>query len=171
MYVNRTQAARSAEPFLNQKTYGPQYGSRQVFDDILKQIQTSYVHNIETVTSEDDRYPMGFEYSSIQGISELVEKSIILQGSTSSLEELMSQFQKLIQWTHIQKEKQQQQQTLRQEPVWSSQNIARLLNMTSWQRPQLEGFLYAEINGYLQSMSFNNHSIEELPEGKLQIHM
>lgn len=165
--LNRTRSARGAKPFLNQQAYGAQYGGKQVFEHLLKQMQTSVLHNFETITSEDDRYPKNVEYSMIPIFGGIYTKDM-LQASTSSLEELINQFEKLTKWSHIQKQK-QQQQTVRQEPVWSSHNIARLLNMTSWERPQLEGFLYAEINGYLQSLSFSNHSIEQVPEGKIQM--
>ncbi|CAH1153579.1 unnamed protein product [Phaedon cochleariae] len=163
-YQSLRDAAQAAKPLLTRKVFGIHEGANYLRSYVNEELEISFKQTAQHIGSEDGSYLKGFRYSLRSGLSGLKRRLVNVQAYISSVDELIHVFAKQ---TERYQEKEQQQKMHadeQQQHPWSSQYIAHLLNMKATEREQLEGYLNLEFGAPYKMFSFDNMTIEQLPE-------
>ncbi|XP_028134499.2 vitellogenin [Diabrotica virgifera virgifera] len=157
--------AKGAQPLLTDKEFPAQFGGNYIRDYVIEELNTLYKTSTQIIPSKDEYVPKGFRYTMRANFNGLYQKLINMQAIVSSVDDLMAvAYQK----TQSFAEQQQQQQQRAQEQLnnpWSSQNIAKLLNLKAEEREQLEAYWYLELRGTPVGMyGFDNTTMNQLPK-------
>lgn len=131
---------------------------------MLEESQSLFQQNLQMFGGEDHAVPRGITYLLEKEFGGVYQKVINVQMMVSSIEDLVNVFQQQTEeYKRQQKEKQHEQAV---NYPWSSENIAKLLNLQNEQREQLEGGLYLQMGALQSIFSFDNQTIKNLPECK-----
>lgn len=140
---------------MTSKTYGYQYGHNYLRSYAINELK--YDKEVfQTIGSEDSLLPKYLRLVVRNGPLQCM----YVDSMVSSIEELTNVFKRQTE----QYKQDKDQDELAGSGKFSSDKIAKLLNLKSEEREQLEGNLYVSL-GYIQKLwSFDNNSIEQLPE-------
>lgn len=155
-------AARSALPLLTPENYGPQY-SRAVFKNYKNSESHSEI-SVEAnyIGSDDSIIPKGV-YISINPTNKgLRVPKIQIGGSVSSVQDLIN----LVQQQTDKNKKDSKDNEKAQQQKYSPENIAKLLGIHGEDPEQVEGLVFLNDKNGNHFLSFDNHTIEQMPESK-----
>ncbi|XP_028134500.2 vitellogenin [Diabrotica virgifera virgifera] len=157
--------AKGVQPLLTDKEFPAQFGGNYIRGYVIEELNTLYKTSTQIIPSKDEYVPKGLRYTLRARFNGLYQKLINMQAIVSSVEDLIAvAYQK----TQSFADKQQQQQEHAQEQLnnpWSSQNIAKLLNLKAEEREQLEAYWYLELLDTPVSMyGFDNTTMNQLPK-------
>ncbi|EFA11425.1 Vitellogenin-like Protein [Tribolium castaneum] len=156
------QAAHSAKPLLTSKQYGVQYSQGYLRNYITKESHSLFEQNLQMLGGEDHAVPRGMKYLLEKQFGGVYQQVINAHAMVSSIEDLVSVFQQQTEEYKRQQQEKQHEQSVNY--PWSSENIAKLLHLQNEQREQLEGSLYLQMGALQTIFSFDNHTMENLPE-------
>ncbi|XP_056645845.1 vitellogenin-like [Diorhabda sublineata] len=161
-YTFIREAAKAARALLDDKDYGLQHGANYFRSYVWDELRTLYgtAHNF--VPSGDDYIPKGMIYTLQASLNGLHRNLVNIQAIVSSVDQLLDLTYK--QTKNYREKEQLKRESSFQENPWASHNIAKLLNMKAEEREQLEGQLYMELGSPLRMLSFDNLTIEQLPQ-------
>ncbi|CAG9759824.1 unnamed protein product [Ceutorhynchus assimilis] len=155
-------SAESARPLLTRKEYGQQQSLNFLQDFVVENMNTEFKQNILQVGSPDSMLPKGLKYTLRGDINGFKHYFSNVQVMLSSVKELCNVlYRQTEQYQQRNAQRAQQQST---ESKWSSAKIAESLDIQGEEREQLEGFIYTEIDAFQKIWSFDNETIEQLPE-------
>lgn len=155
IFISRRKSAEAAEPLLTRKQYKKHQSQNMLQDFMVKNME--FKQNYLQVGSSDSHWPKGVKYSLRSNINGMKQYFGNAQAIFSSIRELTKV---LYQQTEDQQSRQQSR-----EDKWSSAKIAEALNLETTEREQLEGYIYTEMESMQRIWSFNNETIEQLPQG------
>lgn len=139
--------------------YGPQYSH-----DHKRSFGGGEKTTFQYVASEDAYLPKSFRLAYRSNYGGFSRQYFSLQPTVSSINELaralMHQFQEYLDATRQQKEKSNVADMHR----YSAENIVRILGIKVDEREQAEGNIMFKIGGYKRMFTFDNHTIDTLPE-------
>lgn len=146
--------------------FGIQYGGSYLREHLVEELKLHFRETLETVGSEDELYLRGIKYSLQYYLGGQKNELVNFQTLVSSVDELVHVYKQQTEKYSQDQKKQQENHQQHTQNQWSSQYIARMLNLQMKQREQLEGNFYLE-NGIIQSMfSFVNTTIPTLRRSK-----
>ncbi|XP_030756122.1 vitellogenin-like [Sitophilus oryzae] len=155
-------AAQSALPLLTKKLYGGDKASIDYSDSIMSEMHTELEQEFLQIGSPDSYWPKVLKLSARGRVNEMPRDYFSIGGMTSSIKELMHVvYQQTDSYKQAKKQRSQQQSG---ESKWSSANIAHYMNYQTEEREQLESYIFSEMAGISQLWSFDNQTIERLPE-------
>lgn len=159
----RRSSAQSAKHLLTKKRYGAQYSKNHLRSYVVEEMKTAYKQTTQIFGGQDDTLAKGVKYALRTRFGGIRQEVVNMQALVSSIEDLTEVFEK-----QTQRYQEKKQQKKSQAPhTWSSENIAKLLNMQTEQREQLEGNWHLEMGPLQKIFSFDNQTIERMPESKL----
>ncbi|CAH0562627.1 unnamed protein product [Brassicogethes aeneus] len=158
-YRNLRSSARAAQPHLTKKYYGLRQSQNFLRSYVLDEIKVDYKQVVQSIVGQGSFIPKSVKYSLRSSLAGLHRQLVNLQYMVSSIDELTNVLMKQTQ--HYQQAREQSQTT---EHQWSSQKIAGMLNMKMDEKDQLEGSLNIELANIHPLLSFDNRTIERLPE-------
>ncbi|GLV61232.1 hypothetical protein CBL_21061, partial [Carabus blaptoides fortunei] len=136
-HIELANSARAAAPLLDPQPYGVQYSKQYLTEYVVKEMNHAYKHHIGYLGSEDSIIPQGFLYSLRAHMGGVRRQYMHLAAMVSNVEDL---FQVLDDQTED--DESQKYSGAKQQSQWSSEKIAKLLNIDYEEREQLEGFLH-----------------------------
>ncbi|XP_060515925.1 vitellogenin-like isoform X2 [Cylas formicarius] len=153
-------AAESARPLLTSKVYGIEnYNGWK--DYVHEKMQQEYVHHVYHIGSEESYLPKSLKYQVKGRINGMNEHFVNVQAMVSSIKELKNVlFQQTEQYEQLKSQRSQQGG----QNKWSSENVARMLNLETPEKEQLEGFIYTQMGSLHKLWSIDNNTLERLPE-------
>nr|WLD26188.1 vitellogenin [Ophraella communa] len=163
-YVYIRESAKQVLHLLSQKKdYGLQYGAQYLRSYVIDELNILYKTEYNAIPSEDEYIPKGIMYTLSASLNDLHRKLVNVQAIVSSVDQLVDFTYKQTK-SYEKQQKLRQQSSEQQENPLSSQNIAKLLNLKADEREQLEGHLYLELGSPYSMFSFDNNTIEQLPQ-------
>lgn len=157
-------AAQAAKPYLTEQLFGLHYGANYLRNFFIEELEKTYKQTIQTFGSDESMVPKGIYYS-------LREQMAGIQYRIATVQFYISRVDDLLQVTREQTAKFQRQQKQQREHSqeqeqnqWSSQNIAKLLNLQPEDKEQLEGFLSIELGNYQKMFAFDNRTVQDFSE-------
>lgn len=163
-YQRLRKAAEGAKHLLTTQKYGAQFSQQHLRTYVVDEMNMNYKQTTETYGSEDSFLPKGLKYTLRTKFGGIRQNLVDVQTLVSSIEDLTNVFQ---QRTEEYKQKMEQKQAEGAEhQQWSSENIAKLLNMQYEQREQLEGYYQIKMGALQKILSIDNKTLEILPAGK-----
>ncbi|XP_030756598.1 vitellogenin-like [Sitophilus oryzae] len=161
-YHDLHKAAQSALPLLTKKLYGDEKSFIDFRDYIINDMHTEVYQDFLEIGGSESYWPKVVQLSAHGRESEMSRDYFSIGGMTSSIKEFTNV---LYQQTDSYKQaKNQRSQHQSEESKWSSANIARYMNYQTEEREQLENYIYSDIAGVSHLWSFDNQTIERLPE-------
>nr|WFV29669.1 vitellogenin [Ophraella communa] len=158
-------AAETARPLLaKDKTYGVRHGANYLRTYVVEELSKVYKETTQLFGSDDSRIPGGVIYSLRQhmgGVRERVAEIIALVSSVDDLFQVAREQTR--EYENNEKEQKQRSQEQESNP-WSSQNIAKLLQIQTEVPEQLEAFMFMELSKQYYMFGFDNNTFEQLPE-------
>lgn len=146
--------------------FGVQHGGSYLREHIVEELKLRFREALETVGAEDRLYPRGIKYTLQYNLGGLKSELVNFQTVVSSVDELMHVYKQQTEKYSQEQKKQQENHQLHTQDQWSSQYIAKILNLQMKQREQLEGNLYLE-NGIIQAMfPFANTTVPTMRKSK-----
>ncbi|XP_066255189.1 vitellogenin-like [Euwallacea similis] len=156
------EAAQSAVPLLTKKQYGADQSYLHLHDYVAKEMEVYVRHQLSEYGSQDSNIPkmLSFDFrNKMHGIRipHFRFKSVI-----SSVRELTNVLYR--QTEEFQKASDQRSQEQQNDGTYSSAAIAQLMKYEVENREQLEYIIFAEIEHMQKLWTFDNQTIERLPE-------
>ncbi|CAG9828226.1 unnamed protein product [Diabrotica balteata] len=157
--------AKGAQPLLTDKEFPAQFGANYIRDYVIEELNTLYKTSTGIIPSKDEYVPKGLRYTLRASFNGLYQKLINMQAVVSNVDDLIgAAYQKTQSFANQQQQQQRHAQEQLNNP-WSSQNIAKLLNIKPEEREQLEAYWYLELRGTPVSMyGFDNTTMNQLPK-------
>ncbi|KAL1493354.1 hypothetical protein ABEB36_011423 [Hypothenemus hampei] len=151
------QAAESARGLLTRKEYSVLRSSNLLKDFILEQSNVEFKQNLVQIGSTDDLLPKGVKYSARANVQGLKHYFLNLQAMVSNIKELVSTLE-----TQNEEYGHQMPSILRRK--LSRDVIPESLTLDIPDKEQLEGFIYGEVEGVYRFWSFDNETIQRMPQ-------
>ncbi|CAG9855083.1 unnamed protein product [Phyllotreta striolata] len=158
------QAARIAEPLLTEKIYGYGYGGNYLRTYFIEQMERSYKQTLQLFGSDDSMIPNGFRYNLRKQMGGLKSNITEMHAMVSSFDDLVQVGKEQFKRFDRQQQEQKQHSQEQEQNQWSSQNIAKLLNLETDDAKQLEGFLLFKMGNYRNMFAFDNRTVEGAAE-------
>lgn len=127
--------------------------------------QESYKQTILLFGGQDAVVSKGLLYTLRANYGGIRQRLGTLQSLVSSVEDLVTAFQQRTQ-TYQEQVNQKEQANPEQHP-WTSEYVAKILQMQIQPREQLESYLYFKMSAMQKLLSFNNQTIDELVQSNL----
>lgn len=186
-YSELAEAAQAAAPLLNPTSYSVQYSRQNLQDYVAREMDIVYKRSFAYIGSEDSILPQGIMYSLRSNMGGVKRQHInvshhVTQASISStiscrytnlhylfplqLVAMVSSVQQLFNVFEQQTEKYQPEQyrSANKQSKWASEQIAQLLNIDEDLSEELEGNVLLGMGQVKRFFSFDNQTIEQLPE-------
>ncbi|KAF7268464.1 hypothetical protein GWI33_018354 [Rhynchophorus ferrugineus] len=159
---NLRDAAQTAVPLLNDKLYGADKSHINFRDYVIPEMDSEFHHDFVEIGSPDSYWPKAMKAYARGHVNEIPQQYYDFKAMTSSIKEL---FDVLYEKTSGSKQaKKLRSQERDGDSKWSSANIAQQMNYFKEEREQLENYIYAEIAGLQSMWSYDNRSIDNLPQ-------
>ncbi|CAH0562015.1 unnamed protein product [Brassicogethes aeneus] len=158
-YKNLRSSARAAKPLLTKKNFGLRQSQNYLRSYVLDEMKVGYKQVVQTIIGQGSFIPKSVKYSLRSTLAGLHRQLVNMQYMVSSIDELTNVVMKQTEFY-----KQAKEQTQNTEQQWSSQQVAGLLKLKMDEKDQLEGSLNIELGNIQQILSFDNRTIERLPE-------
>ncbi|KAK9729148.1 Vitellinogen, open beta-sheet [Popillia japonica] len=124
-----------------------------------------YSSALETIGSDDSYYPQGLSYVFSTSLNGAENDVVLAEALVSSVDELTNVLSQQLKETHDH-EQQKKQATSGENKPYSSKSIIEKLKMHFEEREQLEGALRLSLGEAEHYFTFNNQTLDQLPEGK-----
>ncbi|KAL1493355.1 hypothetical protein ABEB36_011424 [Hypothenemus hampei] len=160
-YKELRENAQSAVPLLTRKQYGTQESYLELRDYIVKHIGFES-HQFLEVGSPDSFVPKALNFDLQQKMHGMNYEDLTVRGVVSSIRDLTN-----VLWRQTQKSRQEQEDRSKNnnsDKTWSSSNVSQWLKYQQQRREQLEAVIYGEIEYVQKLWSFDNQTVERLPE-------
>lgn len=135
---------------------------------MVKNVNMELKQNFLQLGSIDNILPKGVKYTLRGDISGWSQYLVNIQAMISSVKNLENVF--YMQTNKFNKAQEDKYENKPSAGVWSSERVAEALNMEIPSSEQLEGFIWAELQPLQSVWSFDNQSIQQLPEGKVTLY-
>ncbi|XP_050313480.1 vitellogenin [Anthonomus grandis grandis] len=155
-------AAQSARPLLTKKQYGMEQSYINLRDYVAEQMGLELHVQRTSHSSAESSFPKIMKFQLHQHNHGMKQHILSTGGMISSIRELLNVLYR--QTEVFQQEKSQRSQEQGKDNEWSSANIARLMNYERDEREQLEAIIYAQVEDVQKLWSFDNQTLEHLPE-------
>ncbi|XP_017781017.1 PREDICTED: vitellogenin-like [Nicrophorus vespilloides] len=163
-YAQLKENSEAAQPLLTKENFGIQYSRNFLRSFVNREMNLFYKQNIQIYGNEESSLPNGIKSMLRSELNGFNTEIFDIEAMVSSIDELTNV---LKQQTEIhQHEQKQQKQNYKQaqQNQWSSEHIARLLNIQTEEREQLEGNFLFEFGVIANRfMAFDNRTVELLP--------
>ncbi|KAJ8985867.1 hypothetical protein NQ317_006241, partial [Molorchus minor] len=164
-YHNLRSNAEAARPLLTKTKYGLEHGGSLLRNYVNDELNVDFKEAFQSIGHDDDMYPISLKYSLRANVGGAKGKLFGVQALLSSIHELIHVGKLQTDSYQKQMEKQWQNADKQEKQMYTSQNIAKLLNLKADEREQLEGFLNIELDEHVQHMlSLDNRTLEQIPE-------
>lgn len=171
--------AKAAAKFLPQSSIAAaaSAGSRSNLRDFVdRELQQEYAQQLSFLGSQDSDYPHGIFLAARRSFGGL-NRASFANAMVSSIDVLADQLADQFDDSKLQRQPQvprnaanknerskNQKQQQQNENLWSTQKIAQLLNIETEEAAQLEAQIFSNIMGSPRFFTFDNQSIQDLPE-------
>lgn len=151
---------------MTKKNYGVQYGGKYLRHHLVEELKIHFKDSFETIGSEDELYPRGILYSLQYNFGGMKTEMFDFKAIVSSIDELIHVFKQQTEENASESEEQKQNYEEQSLHKFSSQYIAKMLNLKLEEREPLEGSLFFEF-GLLQTMlPFDNTTVPNIYHSK-----
>nr|QDP42284.1 Vitellogenin 3 [Agasicles hygrophila] len=158
------EGAAAALPMLASHEFGLHDGGNYLRDYVVEELNKVYKSNMQVFPSEDSQLPKGIRYSLRRHMAGLKRRLVEVTAIVSSVENLVQVLSE--QTTEYQRQEKEQKRHASEQArnKYSSQNIAKLLDLQPESDEVLEAFLLAQMGSQKGVISFDNRTIEGLTE-------
>ncbi|CAG9855085.1 unnamed protein product [Phyllotreta striolata] len=156
-------AALTAEPLLTDKEYGLHQGGNYFRTYFIEQMEYHYKQSAQILSGDWGYVPNGIHYYSGSVNNALEWQHLNVEGWLTSVGQLVYAFDKQTTYYNEEKEMKERLGESKNHP-WSSENIAKMLNMKSDMMDGFEGYLFTPMNVPYQMLSLDNTTFWRLPE-------
>ncbi|XP_066158842.1 vitellogenin-like [Euwallacea fornicatus] len=165
-YETLSKAAESARPLLTKKDFSKLNSANLLEQTIMENMNIIFKRNLLYLGSDDHMLPKGGKYTLRGKVGGFKHYFINVQTMISSVKELVNVLRMQTEEYH---EEKHQRQNKADGHKWSSEKIAETLQLPVRQKEQLEGFIYAEMLSMYNMWSFDNQSIQQIPQALRKI--
>lgn len=172
--------AKAAAKFLPQDSIAAEAsaGSRSYLRDYIdRELDLEYAHQWSILGSQDSDYPHGIFFAARRSFGGL-NRASFANAMVSSIDVLADQLADQMDDSKLNRKPQvprnaanknersskNQRNKQQNQDAWSTQKIAQLLNIETEEAEQLEAQIYSNIMGSPRFFTFDNQTIQELPE-------
>lgn len=127
--------------------------------------QESYKQTMLLFGGQDNAISRGLLYSLRANYGGVQQRFVTVQLLASSIDDLFVAFKQQTK-KHQEQVEEKEQGNPEQKP-WSSEYVAKLLQMKNQQREQMESFLFFKVSAMQKLFSINNQTISELVQRNL----
>ncbi|XP_066255190.1 vitellogenin-like [Euwallacea similis] len=154
-------AAESAKSLLTKKDFAKLDSVNLLEQTIMENMNIIFKKNHLHIGSDDHMLPKGGKYTLRGNVGGFKHYFVNVQGMISSVKELVNV---LTMQTEKYHEEKQQRQYRTDDHKWSSEKVAETLQLPLREKEQLEGFVYAEMLSMYNMWSFDNQTIQQIPQ-------
>ncbi|XP_026682482.1 vitellogenin-2-like [Diaphorina citri] len=147
---------------LSPKTYGLQYSKNYLSSYAMKEENSGYVKNVNTIGSEDSILPKGIFLSMKRILGGLEMEKDRLNVMTASVSDLLGLLENQFSTEESRRQEKNAKQSSNNDSH-STEKIAQMLNIKREQAEQVEAQIYATIFGGNRLFAFDNHTVEQIP--------
>lgn len=174
--------AKAAAKFLPDSSIAAEAsaGSRSYLRDyVFRELELEYAHQLSILGSQDSDYPHGLFFAARRSFGGL-NRASFANAMVSSIDVFAEQLADQFDDSKLQRQPQvprnaankneraknsgNKKQSPQNQNSWSTQKIAQLLNIETEEAEQLEGQIFSNIMGSPRLFTFDNQSIENIPE-------
>lgn len=119
----------------------------------------------EYIGSEDSYVPKAFRFAYRSQYGGFSTQKINMRAAVSSVDELAKVLMQQMERYNLAMEQQKQTASQAEQAWFSSGNIVKQLNIQTDEREQLEGNMAIKMGGYKRFLTFDNSTLEALPQG------
>lgn len=134
---------------------------------MIKNMNLEFKQNFLQLGSIDNILPKGVKYTLRGDMNGWSQYLVNIQAMISSVKNLENVF--YMQTDKFNKAQENKDENKPSAGIWSSERVTEALNMEIPSSEQLEGFIWAELQPLQSVWSFDNQSIQQLPEGKVTL--
>lgn len=159
--------ARAARDMLNPRSYGTHYSQSYLRDYVIEEMNLAYQLAALSIGSDDSVYPLGFSAHLKTNYGGYDAIPFEIEALLSSIDDLTNLFTDQIDsGDSNNKPRNRNNKQNGKNNKWTPENIAKWLNIESDDAEQFEGQLKWNTMSANHFFAFDNHTIEQIPNGK-----